>query len=216
MSLGPLDLLANGLLQTLAMAAGAAVICVVAGIPLAILLVLTDPDQIPPDLAQNRTSGGGKLRSTPFLILLIALIPLTRLGLGKSNGFLAAILPFSFAVVAYSVHIAEVALRRVNRGLAEAGLAMGANRFEILRHFILPEALPGILAGFTVALGTLVGASVTASAAGAWGFGELAAPYGYQLFRPAVIASIVAAVIALAYVLQAAGSNLAQRLGHGS
>ena len=216
MSLGPLDLLANGLLQTLAMTAGAAVICVVAGIPLAILLLLTDPDPLLPVAEQKRSSGKGKLRSTPFLILLIALIPLTRLSLGESNGVLAAVLPFSFAVAACSVHIAEVSLRRVNRSLVDAGLAMGASRFEILRHFILPEALPGILAGFTVALGTLVGASVIASAIGAVVFGELAAPSGYQLFRPEVIVNIVAAVIALAYVLQAAGSNLAQRLSHGS
>ena len=122
-------------------------------------------------------------RSVPFIILLVALIPLTRLIVGTSIGTWAAIVPLVIAATPYYARIAEVSLREVDRGLIEAARAMGGNRWTIIREVLVPEALPGIVAGFTVTLVTLIGASAMAGAIGAGGLGDLAIRYGYQRFE---------------------------------
>src|SRR5262249_58245647 len=131
-----------------------------------------------------------------------------------SIGVGAAIVPLSVAATPFFARIAEVSLCEVDKGLIEAAQAIGANRWQIVRHVLLPEALPGLVSGFTVTLITLVGASAMAGAIGAGGLGDLAIRYGYQLFNTEVMVGVVAVLIVIVCALQAAGDRLARRLNH--
>jgi D-methionine transport system permease protein len=155
-------------------------------------------------------------RSVPFIILLVALIPVTRLIAGTSIGTWAAIVPLSIAATPYYARIAEVSLREVDPGLIEAVRAMGGSRWTIVREVLVPEAMPGIVAGFTVTLVTLVGASAMAGAIGAGGLGDLAIRYGYQRFETTVMVAVVAVLIVMVCALQWVGDRLVQRLDRRS
>jgi D-methionine transport system permease protein len=184
------------------------------GLPLGLALVVTDRGGIAQNLWVNRILGGivNGFRAVPFIILLVALIPLTRLIAGTSIGTWAAIVPLSIAATPYYARIAEVSLREVDRGLIEAVRAMGGSRWTIVREVLVPEAMPGIVAGFTVTLVTLVGASAMAGAIGAGGLGDLAIRYGYQRFETSVMIAVVAVLIVMVSALQWAGDRLVARL----
>jgi D-methionine transport system permease protein len=216
MSRALLDLFLQSLVETSTMVLASGAISFVAGIPLAILLVLTAPDGLLPRPQLNRVLAAAinGFRSTPFIILLVALIPVTRLIAGTSIGVGAAIVPLSVAATPFFARIAEVSLHDVDKGLVEAAQAIGASRWQIVRHVLLPEALPGLVSGFTVTLITLVGASAMAGAIGAGGLGDLAIRYGYQLFNTQVMVGVVAVLIVIVCALQAAGDLLARRLNH--
>jgi D-methionine transport system permease protein len=192
------------------------VISFVAGLPLALILVATDRGGIAENLVVNRALGWviNGFRSVPFIILLVALIPLTRLLVGTSLGTAAAIVPLAIAAAPYYARVAEVSLREVDPGLIEAARAMGGNRWTIVREVLVPEALPGIVAGFTVTLVTLVGASAMAGAIGAGGLGDLAIRYGYQRFETGVMIAVVAVLIILVSGIQWLGDRLVARLDH--
>lgn len=164
----------------------------------------------------NRALGAviNGFRSVPFIILLVALIPVTRLIVGTSIGTWAAIVPLSIAATPYYARIAEVSLREVDHGLIEAARAMGGNRWTIIREVLVPEALPGIVAGFTVTLVTLIGASAMAGAIGAGGLGDLAIRYGYQRFETSVMIAVVIVLVVLVCGIQWAGDRLVARLDH--
>ena len=155
-------------------------------------------------------------RSVPFIILLVALIPVTRLIVGTSIGTWAAIVPLSIAATPYYARIAEVSLREVDHGLIEAARAMGGNRWTIIREVLVPEALPGIVAGFTVTLVTLVGASAMAGAIGAGGLGDLAIRYGYQRFETTIMVAVVIVLIIMVCGIQWVGDRLVARLDRRS
>lgn len=214
MSQTMLELLLRSLWETVLMTAASGLISLVFGLPLGLALVATDSGGI----AHNRWVNGvlGALvngfRSVPFIILLVALIPLTRLIVGTSIGTWAAIVPLAIAATPYYARIAEVSLREVDRGLIEAVRAMGGGRWAIIREVLVPEALPGIVAGFTVTLVTLVGASAMAGAIGAGGLGDLAIRYGYQRFETAVMVAVVAVLIVLVCGIQWIGDRLVARL----
>jgi D-methionine transport system permease protein len=216
MSPALLELFLSSIAQTAIMVSAAGAISVAAGIPLAVILVLTAPGGILPWPILHRILGAviNGFRSTPFIILLVALIPVTRLIVGTSIGIAAAIVPLSVAATPFFARIAEVSLREVDKGLVEATQAMGASRWQIVRHVLVPEALPGIVAGATVTLVTLIGASAMAGAIGAGGLGDLAIRYGYQLFDTTVMVSVVAILILIVCSVQAAGDSLARRLNH--
>jgi D-methionine transport system permease protein len=216
MSPAVLELFLNSIGQTAMMVSAAGVISVAAGIPLAVILVLTAPGGILPRPILHRILGAviNGFRSTPFIILLVALIPFTRLLVGTSIGIAAAIVPLSVAATPFFARIAEVSLREVDNGLVEAAQAMGASRWQIVRHVLVPEALPGIVAGGTVTLVTLIGASAMAGAIGAGGLGDLAIRYGYQMFDTTVMVSVVAILILIVCSVQAAGDFVARRLNH--
>ena len=216
MSPALLDLFLQSLVETATMVLASGAISLAAGIPLAVLLVLTASDGLLPGPHINRVLGAviNGFRSTPFIILLVALIPITRLIVGTSIGVGAAIVPLSVAATPFFARIAEVSLREVDKGLIEAAQAIGASRWQIVRHVLLPEALPGLVSGFTVTLITLVGASAMAGAIGAGGLGDLAIRYGYQLFNTEVMVGVVALLIVIVCALQAAGDRLARRLNH--
>jgi len=211
-----LDLLLRSLWETVLMTAASGIISLVAGLPLGLALVLTARGGIAENRWINSVLGAviNGFRSVPFIILLVALIPLTRLIVGTALGTWAAIVPLAIAATPYYARIAEVSLREVDRGLIDAVRAMGGNRWTIIREVLVPEALPGIVAGFTVTLVTLIGASAMAGAIGAGGLGDLAIRYGYQRFETAVMIAVVIVLIVLVCGIQWFGDRLVQRLDH--
>jgi len=217
MSPAMLELLWRSFLETLVMTGAAGAISLALGLPLALLLVATDKGGIWEQPAVNRVLGAvvNAVRSVPFIILLVAVIPLTRLIVGTSIGVAAAIVPLSIAAIPYYARIAEVSLREVDHGLIEAARAMGGNRWTIIREVLIPESLPGLVSGFTVTLVTLVGASAMAGAVGSGGLGDMAIRYGYQRFETEVMIVVVLVLIALVCALQWIGDRTAARLDHG-
>ncbi|TCM58150.1 D-methionine transport system permease protein [Rhizobium sp. PP-F2F-G48] len=210
------DLLLRSLWETVLMTLASGIISLVAGLPLGLALVMTGKGGISENLWVNRVLGAvvNGFRSVPFIILLVALIPVTRVIVGSSIGTWAAIVPLSIAATPYYARIAEVSLREVDRGLIEAVRSMGGNRWTIVREVLLPEALPGIVAGFTVTLVTLIGASAMAGAIGAGGLGDLAIRYGYQRFETSVMIAVVVVLIVLVCAIQWIGDRLVDRLDH--
>jgi D-methionine transport system permease protein len=208
------DLLLRSVWETVLMTAASGLISLVAGLPLGLALVATDRGGIAENLWVNRGLGTviNGFRSVPFIILLVALIPVTRLIVGTSLGTWAAIVPLAIAATPYYARIAEVSLREVDHGLIEAARAMGGNRWTIVREVLVPEALPGLVAGFTVTLVTLVGASAMAGAIGAGGLGDLAIRYGYQRFETGVMVAVVAVLIVIVCAIQWVGDRLVARL----
>ena len=211
-----INLLLRSLWETVLMTAASGLISLVAGLPLGLALVLTNRGGIAENLWINRILGAiiNGFRSVPFIILLVALIPLTRLIVGTAIGTWAAIVPLAIAATPYYARIAEVSLREVDRGLIDAVRAMGGNRWTIIREVLVPEALPGIVAGFTVTLVTLIGASAMAGAIGAGGLGDLAIRYGYQRFETNVMIAVVVVLIILVCGIQWLGDRLVARLDH--
>ncbi|MBY2944279.1 ABC transporter permease [Rhizobium leguminosarum] len=211
-----LELLIRSLWETVLMTLASGLISLVAALPLGLALVATARGGIAENLWINRMLGSviNGFRSVPFIILLVALIPLTRLIVGTALGTWAAIVPLAIAATPYYARIAEVSLREVDRGLIDAVRAMGGNRWTIIREVLVPEALPGIVAGFTVTLVTLIGASAMAGAIGAGGLGDLAIRYGYQRFETSVMIAVVAVLIVLVCGIQWLGDRLVARLDH--
>lgn len=210
------DDLWTALWQTLEMVAVSGLIGFVAGLPLALLLVATAPNGIWPLRTVNRVLGllVNGVRSVPFIILLVALIPLTRLITGSSIGTAAAIVPLAIGATPYFARIAEVSLREVDPGLVEAVRAMGGSRFAVMWEVLIPEALPGLIAGFVVTLVTLIGSSAMAGAVGAGGLGDLGIRFGYDEFSTPVIVIVVAILIVLVCGVQFLGDRLAARFDH--
>jgi D-methionine transport system permease protein len=210
----PLDRLLNSLGETLVMTAVSGAISFGVGLPLGIILVGTSPGG--ENRWINRVVGAivNSFRSLPFIILLVAVIPLTRLLIGTSIGTAAAIVPLSISGIPYFGRVSEVALREVDRGLVEAVRAMGRGNWAIIREALVPEALPSLIAGFTVTLVLLVGASAMAGAVGAGGLGDLAIRYGYQRFETSVMIAVIVVLIALVALIQAGGDRLARRVDH--
>ncbi|MFC5386070.1 methionine ABC transporter permease [Aquamicrobium segne] len=209
-----IDLFLRSLWETVLMTGASGAISFIFGLPLGLALVVSDRGGIAENLWINRILGivVNGFRSVPFIILLVALIPVTRLIAGTSIGTWAAIVPLSIAATPYYARIAEVSLREVDKGLIEAVRAMGGSRWTLVREVLVPEAMPGIVAGFTVTLVTLVGASAMAGAIGAGGLGDLAIRYGYQRFETSVMIAVVAVLIVMVSALQWAGDRLVARL----
>lgn len=216
MSQAMFDLLLRGLNETLIMTGVSGALSFLIGLPLALILVTTDRGGIFEAVAVNRILGGmvNALRSVPFIILLVAVIPLTRLLVGSAIGIWAAIVPLTIAAAPYFARVAEVSLREVERPLIDAARSMGATRWTILREVLIPESLPGIVSGFTVTLVTLIGASAMAGAVGAGGLGDIAIRYGYQRFQTEVMVCVVVILIVLVSGMQWIGDWLARRIDH--
>lgn len=209
-------LFADSLLETLWMVGVSGAIASLLGLPLGILLVVTDRGGLLQQTAANRVLGAlaNAVRSTPFIILMVAVIPFTRWLVGTSIGTAAAIVPLTIAATPFVARLVETALREVDRGLIEALQAMGATPWQIVRKVLLPEALPGITAALTVTLVSLIGYSAMAGAVGGGGLGDLGIRYGYQRFLPEVMAAVVVVLIVLVQLIQSAGDRLARRLSH--
>lgn len=209
-----LALLWRSFWETIWMTGASGFLSLVVGLPLGLALVVTSRDGIAPQASVNRVLAAlvNGFRAVPFIILLIALIPLTRLIVGTALGTTAAIVPLTIAAIPYYARIAEVSLREVDRGLIDAVRAMGGNRWTIIREVLVPEALPGIVAGFTVTLVTLIGASAMAGTIGGGGLGDLAIRHGYQRFETNVMIAVVIVLIVLVCGMQWLGDRLVARL----
>ena len=214
MSQEMLALLLEALGETLYMVAVSAGISTVLGVPLGVILVSTSRGHILQNLWFNRILGyiANATRSTPFIILMVAIIPLTRVLAGTSIGTNAAIVPLSIAAIPFVGRVVESALREVDYGLIEAAQAMGASPLQIIRRVLLPEAMPSIVLGLTLAVISLIGYSAMAGAIGGGGLGDLAIRFGYQRFRVDVMISTVVILIALVQLVQSAGDLLSRRL----
>ncbi|MBB6483967.1 methionine ABC transporter permease [Rhizobium lusitanum] len=209
-----LGLLWRSFWQTIWMTGASGFLSLIIGLPLGLALVVTSRGGIAEQGAINRVLGilVDGFRAVPFIILLIALIPLTRLIVGTALGTTAAIVPLTIAAIPYYARVAEVSLRDVDRGLIDAVRAMGGNRWTIIREVLIPEAMPGIVAGFTVTIVTLIGASAMAGTIGGGGLGDLAIRYGYQRYETNVMIAVVIILIILVWGMQWLGDRLATRL----
>lgn len=211
-----LDLFVSSFWETLIMVGISGVLGAALGIPLGIALYLTDRNGILANVAFYRVAGVivNAVRSTPFIILLVAVIPFTRLVVGSSIGTAAAVVPLTIAAAPFVARLVEGALREVDRGLVEAAQAMGATTGQIVWKFLLPEALPGIVGALTVTFVSLVGYSAMAGAIGGGGLGDLGIRYGYQRFLPQVMLAVVLILIVFVQLVQSLGDLLVRRLSH--
>jgi len=197
-------------LDTLNMLGGATLFTVLLGLPLGVLLFLTGPRQ----MFEQRALYGvlsllvNVLRSVPFVILLILMIPLTVLITGTSLGVAGAIPPLVVGATPFFARLVETALREVDRGIIEATQAMGATTLQIIFRALLPEALPGLIAATTVTAITLVSYTAMSGLIGGGGLGDLAVRYGYQRYQPDVMAVTVILLLVLVQVLQMVGDRL--------
>ncbi len=209
-------LLFDGLLETLVMVGVSGGIGALFGIPLGVILILTDRGGILQNLPVNRVLGLAinAARSTPFIILMVAIIPFTRLIAGTSIGTVAAIVPLTIAAIPFIARLVETALREVPSGLIEAADAMGATPLQIVVKVLLPEALPGIVAGLTITFVSLIGYSAMAGAVGGGGLGDIGIRYGYQRFLPEVMLAVVLVLIVFVQGVQSAGDRLVRKLSH--
>ncbi len=207
-------LLAEALGQTLYMVAAAGLIGTALGLPLGVFLATSGRGELFEAVALNRVLGliVNATRSTPFIILVVAIIPFTRLVAGTSIGTTAAIVPLTVAATPFIARIIEAAIREVDAGLIEASRAMGATPLQIVRKVLLPEALPAIVLGLTLTAVSLIGYSAMVGAVGGGGLGDLGIRFGYQRFMPEVMAAVVIVLIALVQAVQSLGDWIARRV----
>lgn len=200
-------------LDTLAMLGGSLPLTLLIGLPLGVLLFLTGPRQLHarPALYGVLAVVVNLLRSVPFIILMIVLIPLTLAVMGTSLGVRGAILPLVIGAAPFYARLVETALREVDRGVIEASLAMGATTRQLVLRVLLPEALPGLIAGATVTTIALIGFTAMGGAIGSGGLGDLAYRDGYLRSRTDVAVVTVAALLILVQVLQMVGDRLVAR-----
>lgn len=209
-------LLLNAFWETLQMVAVSALVASALGIPLGVLLVATDRRGILENIGFNRVIGAivNATRSTPFIILMVAIIPFTRLIVHTSIGTTAAIVPLTIAAIPFLARLVEAGLRDVPGGLIEAARAMGATPLQIVVKVLLPEARPAIVAGVTITFISLIGYSAMAGAIGGGGLGDLGLRYGYERFDPVVMAATVIVLIVFVQIVQFIGDRIARRLSH--
>lgn len=208
------DQLLAALLDTLFMVGVAGVIGTALGLPLGVFLATSRSGEIFSAPFVNTVLGAAvnATRSTPFIILVVAIIPFTRLVAGTSIGTSAAIVPLTIAATPFIARIVEGAVREVDPGLIEAARAMGATPLQIVRKVLVPEALPAVVLGLTLSIVSLIGHSAMVGAVGGGGLGDLGIRYGYQRFMPEVMLAVVVILIALVQLVQSAGDTLARRL----
>lgn len=209
-----LALIWQATLDTLAMVAIAGLIGVAIGLPLGVFLATSRKGELFAAPALNAALGAvvNVTRSTPFIILVVAIIPFTRWIVGTSIGTAAAIVPLSVAAAPFIARIVEGAIREVDQGLVEASRAMGATPLQTVRKVLVPEALPGIALGLTLAAVSLIGYSAMVGAVGGGGLGDLGIRYGYQRFMPDVMLAVVAVLVILVQATQSIGDALSRRL----
>lgn len=209
-------LLRTALLETVWMVAVSGAISIVLGTLVGALLVFFSDPGLGRDWRINRIFHIDQVlsaivnvgRSLPFLVLMVAIIPLTRLLVGTSIGTQAAIVPLSIGAIPFAARVVESSMRGVDRGVVEAALVMGASPLEVLFRVMFPEALPSLVLGFTLTLVSLVSFSAMAGAVGGGGLGDLAIRYGYQRFRTDVMIATVVVLIALVQAIQWAGQAI--------
>lgn len=200
--------------KTLYMVAFSTLLSTIFGFGLAILLVITDENGLSPNklFYQVLDTIINIVRSFPFIILIVALIPFTRLIVGTSIGSNAAIVPLVIAGSSFITRIIESSLKEVDNGLIEAAKSFGASNFQIIFKIMIVEAIPSIVSGITFAIILLLGATAMAGAVGAGGLGTVALTYGYQVFNDTIMYGTVIILIIIVQVIQTTGNILYRKL----
>ncbi|OAI49221.1 methionine ABC transporter permease [Gammaproteobacteria bacterium SCGC AG-212-F23] len=216
MSQTTLLLLVSSSLQTIYMVAAASVLATMFGLPLGIALYITRRGNIleKPRLYNFLATLVNITRSIPFVILMIAIIPFTRLLVGTSIGTNAAIVPLSLCAIPFIARVTENALSEVNKGLIEAATAMGATTLQIIYKVLIPESLASIINGLTLTVISLVGYSAMAGAVGGGGLGDVAIRYGYQRFDSVIMLITIVIMIVLVQFFQFLGDWVVKRISH--
>ena len=214
MSANLIALLFDATLQTLYMVAVSTVPGTALGLPLGVFLATSQRGELLSAPWLNKVLGlvVNAARSVPFIILVVAIIPFTRMIAGTSIGTTAAIVPLTIAATPFIARLVENAIREVDAGLIEAARAMGATPYQIIRKVLVPEALPGITLGLTLAVVSLIGYSAMVGAVGGEGLGDLGIRYGYQRFMPDVMLAVVVILIVMVQLVQSAGEWIAARV----
>jgi D-methionine transport system permease protein len=209
-----IEMLWQSCLETFYMVAVSSLVAFVFGIPLGVLLTITDKGHIKENQPFNRALGAviNAVRSTPFVILMVAIVPFTRFVVSTSIGTTAAIVPLTVSAIPFIARIVESSLKEVPHGVIEAALAMGSTPLQIIAKVLLPEAMPGIILGLTLTVVSLVGYSAMAGVIGGGGLGDLAIRYGYQRFQTDVMIATVVILIVIVQAIQSAGDHLARKV----
>lgn len=212
MNSATINMIITGLGETLLMVFLSTLFGYIFGLPLGVLLYLSDDDGIKPNKMLYRfldviVNIG---RSIPFIILLILIIPFTRLIVGKSYGTFATIVPLTVAAIPFIGRMVESSLKEVDKGVIEAALSMGASNFQIVTKVLLKEARPSLINGITICLGTIVGYSAMAGAVGGGGLGDIAIRYGYHRYQSDIMLITVVIIVLLVQIIQYAGNKLSK------
>ena len=207
------NLLFKSLAETLYMLSVSAIIAAIIGIPLGILLVVTEKNGILvcPVLNKPLAFAINMVRSIPFIILMVAIIPFTRMVAGASIGTTAAIVPLTIAAIPYTARMVETSIREIPFGLIEAAESMGASPYQIIKKVLIPEALPSIIENMTVVIVSLIGSSAMAGTIGGGGLGDLAIRYGYQRFQADVMIATIIVLIIIVQLIQFIGSTWSRK-----
>lgn len=208
------ELLRPAILQTFEMVIPATIFAVIIGFVLAIVLTVTDKNGLRPNKAIYTVLDFiiNTLRSFPFLILMVAIIPFTRLIIGTSLGEKAAVVPLTIAAAPFVARVVESALKEVDPGVIEAAKSFGASDFQIIFKVLIVEAIPSIISGITLTIINLIGYSAMAGTIGARGLGDLAIRYGYQRFQTDIMVVTVIVLIIIVQALQSLGNYFYRKL----
>lgn len=207
-------LLLDSFWETMYMVITSTVLATLIGLPLGVVLTVTRSNHILPNVAVNSVLGAvvNAARSTPFIILMVAIIPLTRLIVGSSIGTTAATVPLTISAAPFIARVIEGSLLEIEPGVIEAAQAMGASPMQIIMKVLLPEALHSIVLGITLAIISLIGYSAMAGALGGGGLGDLAIRYGYQRFRLDIMIITVVVLIVMVQAMQSIGDYASKKL----
>lgn len=209
-----IELLIKSFWETGYMVVASTVLASLIGIPLGIILTVTRNGHILPNAVINTVLGVivNATRSTPFIILMVAIIPLTRMLVGSSIGTTAAIVPLTISAAPFIARVIESSLLEIDHGVIEAAQSMGASPMQIIYKVLLPESLHSIVLGITLAVIALIGYSAMAGVLGGGGLGDLAIRYGYQRFQPDVMIVTVVILILMVQLIQFIGDTLSKKL----
>lgn len=208
------EMILNGILETLYMTVVSTLFGYVFGLPMGVLLCISDKDGLKPHPVLYKILDfiANIVRSVPFLILLILLIPFTRFLLGKSYGSTATIVPLTVAAIPFIARMVESSLKEVDNGVVEAARAMGAGTMRIIFRVLLVEARTSLITGATIAIGTILGYSAMAGAVGGGGLGDIAVRYGYYRYQTDIMIVTVILLIVIVQIFQSVGMLIANRL----
>ena len=208
------EMILNGILETLYMTVVSTLFGYVFGLPMGVLLCISDKDGLKPHPVLYKILDfiANIVRSVPFLILLILLIPFTRFLLGKSYGSTATIVPLTVAAIPFIARMVESSLKEVDNGVVEAARAMGAGTMRIILRVLLVEARTSLITGATIAIGTILGSSAMAGAVGGGGLGDIAVRYGYYRYQTDIMIVTVILLIVIVQIFQSVGMLIANRL----
>ncbi len=209
-----IDMLIQGIGETLYMTIGSTVLGYAFGLPMGVLLAVTDKDGLKPNAAVYKVMDvvANIVRSVPFLVLLILLIPFTKFIVGKSYGSTATIVPLTIAAIPFVARMVESSIKEVDAGVIEAARSMGASNMRIIVKVLLVEARTSLITGSTIAIGTILGYSAMAGAVGGGGLGDIAVRYGYHRYQMDIMIVTVILLILLVQLFQTVGMYLASRL----